>query len=76
MTVNVHEAKTRLSELLQQVEAGEDIVIARAGQPVARLVLVQKPSPHVRTPGSAKGEIWIAEDFNDPLPPEIQQYFE
>jgi prevent-host-death family protein len=62
-TVNVHEAKTQLSRLLQAVEEGEEIVIARNGTPVAKLV------PHVeerkpREPGSAKGKIWISPDFD------------
>jgi len=63
-TVNVHEAKTQLSRLLQAVEEGEEIVIARNGTPVARLV------PHVeerkpREPGWAKGRMWMAPDFDE-----------
>jgi prevent-host-death family protein len=61
--VNVHEAKTRLSRLLQEVEDGEEIVIARNGKPVARLVRHQ-PAREPRKPGSAKGKIWIAPDFD------------
>jgi prevent-host-death family protein len=62
--VNVHEAKTQLSRLLQDVEKGEEVVIARNGTPVARLV------PHVeerkpREPGWAKGRIWMAPDFDE-----------
>jgi prevent-host-death family protein len=62
--VNVHEAKTQLSRLLQEVENGEEIVIARNGEPVARLV------PHVeerkpREPGWAKGRMWMAPDFDE-----------
>jgi prevent-host-death family protein len=62
--VNVHEAKTQLSRLLQAVEEGEEVVIARNGTPVARLV------PHVeerkpREPGWAKGRIWMAPDFDE-----------
>jgi prevent-host-death family protein len=62
--VNVHEAKTQLSRLLQAVEKGEEVVIARNGTPVARLV------PHVeerkpREPGWAKGRMWMAPDFDE-----------
>ena len=60
----MHEAKTQLSRLLQEVENGEEIVIARNGEPVARLV------PHVeerkpREPGWAKGRLWMAPDFDE-----------
>ena len=63
-TVNVHEAKTHLSRLLEAVEAGEDVVIARAGKPIARLVPVGvRTEP--RTPGSWRGRVIIADDFDD-----------
>ncbi|HSR72996.1 MAG TPA: type II toxin-antitoxin system prevent-host-death family antitoxin [Kiloniellales bacterium] len=65
-TVNVHEAKTHLSRLLARVEAGEAIVIARDGKPVARLVPVAGRAP--RKPGLAKGR--LTEAFFEPLPPE------
>ena len=64
--VSVHEAKTHLSRLLQRVEAGEEVVIARAGEPVARLVPVARKLP--KEPGSLKGEILIYDTFDDPLP--------
>ena len=68
VTVNVHEAKTNLSRLLAQVEAGEDVVIARNGKPVARLVSVQqRRKPH---PDVLKGKIVIPDSFFDPLPEE------
>ena len=67
-TVNVHEAKTHLSRLLAQVEAGEDVVIARRGQPVARLVPFQKPGK--RQFGAMKGRIELDDSFFDPLPEE------
>jgi prevent-host-death family protein len=73
--VNVHEAKTQLSKLLARVEAGEEVVIARAGKPVARLVPAA-PGKRRRVPGEDEGKGWIAEDFDAPLPPEIQKYFE
>ena len=67
-TVNVHEAKTHLSRLLAQVEAGEEVIIARNGKPVARLVAVQKQGkPQF---GSMKGQISIDERFFEPLPEE------
>ncbi len=66
--VNVHEAKTRLSQLLAQVEAGEEVVIARRGEPVARLVQC-KPRGR-RQPDVLKGKIFIDDSFFDPLPEE------
>lgn len=64
--VNVAEAKTHLSELIQAAEAGEDVVIARNGKPVVKLVLVEPPPRRV---GFARdlGPIWIADDFDAPL---------
>jgi len=66
--VNVHQAKTELSRLLEAVEAGEDVVIARAGVPVARLVAVRTDE---RVPGRLAGMIRLGEDFEAPLPAEI-----
>jgi prevent-host-death family protein len=63
-TVNVHEAKTHLSRLLEAVERGEDVVIARAGKPIARLVpATARLKP--RTPGAWRGQGWIADDFDE-----------
>ena len=73
--VTVHEAKTNLSELLRRVEAGEEIVIARAGRPVARLVpLASAARP--RRPGLLKGRIRIGKDFDAPLPEDVLSLFE
>jgi prevent-host-death family protein len=72
--VNIHEAKTHLSRLLRRVAAGEDIVIARAGKPVARLVPVAEPK-RPRELGRDRGKIWIADDF-DVLPDDILADFE
>jgi prevent-host-death family protein len=72
--VNVHEAKTHLSRLLRRVAAGEEIVIARAGKPIARLVPANG-SPAKRELGTERGRIVIAEDFDAPLPPEILEAF-
>ena len=73
-TVNVHEAKTNLSRLLAQVEAGEDVVIARNGKPVARLVAC-KPRGK-RKFGSMKGLIKLDDSFFDPLPEEELRLWE
>ncbi len=74
IVVNVHEAKTQLSKLLVRISMGEEIIIARAGKPVARLApLNAHPARH---PGSAQGQIWIAPDFDAPLPEEILEAFE
>ena len=70
LTVNVHEAKTYLSRLLARVEAGEEVVIARNGEPVARLVSVREPERGKRQPGAFKGLIKIDDSFFDPLPDE------
>lgn len=75
MQVNIHEAKTNLSQLLKQVNEGQEIIIARAGKPVARLV-AYAPKPDQRVAGSAKGRLTVAEDFNDPLPENILEDFE
>ena len=68
ITVNVHEAKTNLSRLLAKVEAGEEVVIARSGTPVAQIVSVQKQGK--REFGSMKGRIKLDDSFFDPLPEE------
>jgi prevent-host-death family protein len=70
--VNVHEAKTHFSKLLARVEAGERIVIARAGKPVAVLV-PHKERPARRPLGMHAGEIWMSEDFDEPLE-EFEEY--
>jgi prevent-host-death family protein len=68
-TVNVHEAKTQLSRLLARVEAGEEIVIARDGKPVARLAPVRPPAPK-RVFGAMKGKAWVGDEILEPLPEE------
>lgn len=70
--INVHEAKTRFSELLRRVEGGEEIVLARDGKPVARLVpLGAEP----RRPGLWRDQVWVAEDF-DETPEDLVTLFE
>lgn len=73
--VNIHEAKTHLSRLLARLGDGEEIVIARAGKPIARLVPVQQQAAR-REPGSARGKLTIAPDFDAPLPEPLLQAFE
>ena len=68
--VNVHEAKTQLSRLLARVEAGEEVLISRAGRPIARLVPARKARGR-REPGRFVGRGRIADDFNAALPPEV-----
>jgi prevent-host-death family protein len=62
--VNIHEAKTHFSKLLARVSEGEEIVIARNGKPVARLVPIP-PEPEQRPLGIFKGQIWMAPDFDE-----------
>jgi prevent-host-death family protein len=73
--VGMHEAKTNLSKLVVQVEAGEEVVIERRGVPVARLVAIEHTKPNLRSiRGSMKGEIVIGPDF-DELPDDIAEAF-
>ena len=75
-TINIHEAKTRLSKLLARVEErGEEITIARYGKPIARLVPLDV-APGPRRPGSAAGEFVVPDDFFEPLPDELLAAFE
>jgi prevent-host-death family protein len=80
--VNIREAKAHFSRLVQRAAAGEEIIISRNGKPVAKLVPLTEnnlaPAGEDMTPrvaGSMRGKIWIADDFDDPLPPEILARF-
>ena len=73
-TVNIHAAKTHLSSLLAEVEAGEEIIIAKAGKPVARLMPLPK-NDFRKTFGALKGKIWMSDDFDAPLPPDLLKAF-
>jgi len=73
--VNIYEAKTQLSKLVDQAANGEDVIIARNGKPLARLTTL-KLEKHSFVFGLLEGEGWIADDFNDPLPDDIQAAFE
>jgi prevent-host-death family protein len=75
MPVNVHEAKTHFSKLLERVALGEEIVIARAGRPVAKLVPIA-PDVGERHSGSARGDAWVSDEFDAPLPDEVASGFE
>ena len=72
--VNIHQAKTNLSRLLLRVMSGEEIIIAKAGKQVAKLVTI-KGSPQPRVFGQDRGKIWIADDFDTPLPEEVLRTF-
>jgi prevent-host-death family protein len=72
---NIHEAKTNFSKLVERVAAGEEIIIGKAGKPVARLVPYKEVPPPKRKPGAWKGKVWISPDF-DTLPAELQSAFD
>ncbi len=75
--VNIHEAKTHFSRLVERAAAGEEIVIAKAGEPRARLVPLVDAAPRRRKPGSMKGKIWLAPDWDSPeVNTEIADLFE
>ncbi|HSX37809.1 MAG TPA: type II toxin-antitoxin system Phd/YefM family antitoxin [Chlamydiales bacterium] len=73
-TVNMHEAKTHFSKLVDSVIKGNEIVIAMAGKPVARLTPIEKKPK--RRPGALKGKIKVAKDFDAPLPEDMISDFE
>ena len=72
--VNIHEAKTHFSKLVDRAAAGEEVVIAKAGRPVARLIAYSPPGPP-RVPGGWKGKVRIHDDFDADLPEEIAAAF-
>ena len=74
MQVNIHEAKTFFSKLIVRASKGEEIIIARAGKPVARLVGLERPQKK-RQPGSARGLVTISDDFDAPLPDDVLENF-
>ena len=73
--VNIHQAKTQFSRLVERVAAGEEIIIAKSGKPIARLV-PYAPKRAVRRPGAMRGKIRIKKDFDAPLPKELLDSFE
>ena len=71
--VNMHQAKTELSKLVVKAWEGNEVLISRDGKVVAKLIpFITEP----RVPGQLRGKVWISPDFDDPLPPEIQRYFD
>ena len=74
--VNIHAAKTQLSRLVDAAAAGEEIIIAKAGKPKAKLVPYQPARKKRRFGQNLLGITYIADDFDGPLPPELQKYFE
>jgi prevent-host-death family protein len=74
-TYNMHDAKTNLSRLAERAASGEEIVIARNGRPIAKLVSLDRPRTRRRL-GLWKGNVWIRDDFDEPLPSELRQSFE
>ena len=71
-TVNIHHAKTHLSRLVEAAVAGEEVIIAKAGKPLVRLVPLDMPDAP-RRPGALKGRVWIGDEFDAPLPREIAE---
>jgi prevent-host-death family protein len=74
-TVNIHEAKTHLSRLVEQAAAGEEIVIAKAGKPIAKIVRLSPAEPRLRL-GLLKGIGTVPDDFDEPLPDDVLRSFE
>jgi prevent-host-death family protein len=73
-TVNIQAAKTQLSTLVEEAAAGEEIIIAKAGKPVARLLPLPKKDIR-KTLGMWKGKVWMSDDFDAPLPPDLLKAF-
>ncbi|TAK22553.1 MAG: type II toxin-antitoxin system Phd/YefM family antitoxin [Chloroflexota bacterium] len=69
MSINIHEAKTHLSRLVERAAAGEEIIIAKAGRPMARLMPLKSLEPR-RPLGGMEGLIWMSDDFDAPMDPE------
>jgi prevent-host-death family protein len=73
-TVNIHEAKTHLSKLIEKVEGGEEVIIARAGKPAVRLTALEPSTPPTRI-GFLKGQVTVPDDFNTMFQEEIEEMF-
>jgi prevent-host-death family protein len=72
--LNLYDAKTQLSALVEEAAAGGEIIIAKAGKPMAKLVAFRESAR--RKPGRAKGRVWIGDDFDAPLPADLQAAFD
>ncbi len=66
LATNIHDAKTHFSKLIERVGEGEEIIIAKAGKPVAKLVPYKEAQAPKRKPGAWKGKIWMSPDFDQP----------
>ena len=71
VVVNIAEAKATLSDLVERANGGETIVLARGGKPRARIVPLAASDAHLRVPGKGKGRVWMAPDFDAPLPASV-----
>ena len=74
-TVNIYDAKTRLSQLVDKAAAGEDVVVSRNGKPLVRITRLEEPKRKIKF-GILKGKVKVAPDFDAPLPEEILSTFE
>lgn len=73
-TINISQAKALLSRLVEEAAGGEEIVITKHNRPVARLVALETPT-RPRKPGGWEGQVWIADDFDAPLPEDLEKSF-
>lgn len=74
-TINTHETKTHFSQIIKRVLAGEEIVVAKSGKPLVRIIPYEETEKK-RAPGQLKGMITIEDNFDDPLPSDIMKAFE
>ena len=72
--VSIEQVKTQLAALIEQVATGEDVIIIESGKPVAKIVTIKQPKR--RRLGEDIGKGWVADDFDAPLPDDLQAYFE
>ena len=75
-TVNMHEAKSQLSKLVDLAHRGEDVIIARNGKPTARIVPIESEPKRLRPIGLHAGKGWVGDNFNDPMPEDFMKAFE
>ena len=75
MIVTLEDAKSDLSSLIDRAAKGEEVLIQTADRPMVRLVPIDEPTKKRRQPGAWKGQAWIADDFDDPLPPDVLKAF-
>jgi len=75
VTVNIHEAKTHFSRLIERAVHGEEVIVARSGKPLVRIVPIGGPT-RTRTPGLSEGHVRIADTFDEPIPDSLLDAFE